>query len=650
MGNREIRVGQLIAPFGPGSMYTDRRGTPLIVCGLDHWYKRWDRISEQLVDCESRREFERVELRLSELLRVDRFCIPPDFRHVRRNETPPPNSSLHIPAQRFPTWYRHTKTGQLKQFKLATLKTGSPDGGGRWQPVRFVSVCAAGHLCEFPWKGWINCRCEGGELTLIDQGGADLASVRIKCKTCPEGSMGARGKSLSGTTIRPEGTDQGTFGKAGILCPGERPWLGDQGRQPNCPQPLIGAMINQTNLYFAKTISAISLPVMQNADADIIQLKNEIEADPGAVGAAKLLWSMGESSRPVAVAAVEKSLDSRKVAYEDGQVLEALEGIFSSRSYAPSESSPVEPEDRVLAFRRDEFNIIRNEVDDPNRVPNLRVIQTKTPSELSQWLSKVNLIERLKETRVFYGFDRLARAGDSLADMPDLAMNQLFLHPPERPEQRWLPALEVFGEGIFIELKEERLTEWKTENNAWLAKRMDDRFLRNLGGISQTLPPQGPVTQSWAARYLLVHSLAHVLINQLVFECGYSTASLRERLYVSDDSAAPMAGILIYTAAGDSEGTLGGLVRLGRPELLGPVFQRALGRASWCSADPVCSENLGGQGSMLANIAACHSCILLPETSCETINNGLDRSMLVGTPDNREPGFFSELVDACVLG
>jgi hypothetical protein len=145
---------------------------------------------------------------------------------------------------------------------------------------------------------------------------------------------------------------------------------------------------------------------------------------------------------------------------------------------------------------------------------------------------------------------------------------------------------------------------------------------------------------------LLVHSLAHILINQLVFECGYGTAALRERLYISADPAAPMAGFMIYTAAGDSEGTLGGLVRLGRPELLGPVFRRALGRASWCSADPVCSEHLGGQGSKMANLAACHACVLLPETSCETINQGLDRAMVVGTPEAREHGFMAQLLEA----
>ena len=161
----------------------------------------------------------------------------------------------------------------------------------------------------------------------------------------------------------------------------------------------------------------------------------------------------------------------------------------------------------------------------------------------------------------------------------------------------------------------------------------------------QTLPPLGVADRAWASRYLLVHSLAHVLINQFVFECGYSTASLRERLYISADANAPMAGILIYTAAGDSEGTLGGLVRLGRQERLGPVVRRALSRASWCSADPVCSENLGGQGSRLANLAACHACVLLPETSCETVNQGLDRAMIVGTADNREPGWMAELLE-----
>jgi hypothetical protein len=208
-----------------------------------------------------------------------------------------------------------------------------------------------------------------------------------------------------------------------------------------------------------------------------------------------------------------------------------------------------------------------------------------------------------------------------------------------------LPAIEVFGEGIYIELREQKITQWQTEHDIWLTSRLDDRFITRLSDVFHVLPPITGADRRWATKYLLVHSLAHILINQLVFECGYGTAALRERLYVSGDSQAPMAGILIYTAAGDSEGTLGGLVRLGQPDRFGSIVRRALSRASWCSADPVCSENLGGQGSRLANLAACHACILLPETSCETINQGLDRAMVVGTPDNRRRGLMAGMLE-----
>jgi hypothetical protein len=213
------------------------------------------------------------------------------------------------------------------------------------------------------------------------------------------------------------------------------------------------------------------------------------------------------------------------------------------------------------------------------------------------------------------------------------------------PEARWLPAVTVYGEGIYFEISEARLKKWQQDNTAWLKGRLSESFIMRLSGVALTLPPSRAADLDWASRYLLVHSLSHLLINQLVFECGYSTAALKERIYVSSDPSAPMAGFLIYTASGDSEGTLGGLVRLGRKELLEPLMLRALNKASWCSADPVCSENLGGAGAGLSNLAACHSCTLLPETSCETINQGLDRAMIVGTPENRAPGFLAELID-----
>ena len=644
MASKQVRIGQLIAPFGPGSIYTDRRGTPHVVCGLDHWFFQWDQV-RGLVSCSNRDEFEKFEPRLSSLLHVDRFSTPPDYRHIRRGAPAPPNAILKVPAQRFPRWYRHTRTGKMGRFNLHTSRIEPPPGGGRWQPVRFVAVCAGGHLCDFPWKEWISCKCEGdGELYLTDHGGSSLSSIRIECKTCLDGSLGRKGRNLAGTMSLPDidKGEQSAFQKAGITCPGDRPWLGEGANEQGCASPLIGALINQTNLYFPRTISAIALPDLQPQLPQIAALR--IQDDP-MLGHAKLLWRMG--GRDQSVAAVKVGLDRRGIQSVPAHVEEVLKGLFdqSAAALPPDAQQPADPESELLSFRRAEFNIIRNEVNDPANVPNLRVIPTTVPPLLSHWFARVNLVERLKETRVVYGFDRLEQSNNPLAGMPDTAMRQLFRHPPEQPYERWLPAVEVFGEGIYIELDEQRIVQWQNTYADRIAKRVDDGFKMRLAGVSQTLPPLSRVNHDWASRYLMVHSLAHILINQLVFECGYSTASLRERLYISADTSSPLAAFLMYTAAGDSEGTLGGLVRLGRSERLGPVVQRALGRASWCSADPVCSEDLGGQGSKLANLAACHACVLLPETSCETINHGLDRAMVVGTPEARELGFLAAMLE-----
>ena len=239
MGNKQIRIGQLIAPFGPGSLYTDRRGIPHVICGLDHWFMRSDP-NAGLIPCDDLGEFQRFEPRLAVLLHVDRFCAPPDFRAVRSGSARPPNAMLYVPSLRFPSWYRHTATGKMRKFNLHSVRIDNPTGGGRWQPVRFISVCEGGHLCEFPWREWIGCQCEdGGDLYLTDRGGSELSSIRIECRTCPSGSTGKKGKSLSGTTIKPDVGDQSAFEQAGIACPGDRPWLGEGAHDPGCRHPLI---------------------------------------------------------------------------------------------------------------------------------------------------------------------------------------------------------------------------------------------------------------------------------------------------------------------------------------------------------------------------------------------------------------------------
>jgi hypothetical protein len=242
------------------------------------------------------------------------------------------------------------------------------------------------------------------------------------------------------------------------------------------------------------------------------------------------------------------------------------------------------------------------------------------------------LVHKLRETRALAGFTRVvAETGDDLDRLKSL----MWKNSPKY-ENSWLPAYLVFGEGIFIELDEERLQTWErnprvVERIAPLAQR--DQQMRATKG----LPPR-PI---WP-RYVLLHTLAHMVMNRLTFECGYSSASLRERLFASANPAGPMAGILIYTAAGDAEGTMGGLVRMGKPGYLEPVIQRALEAAGWCSADPVCMEmgSSGGQGPDSCNLAACHNCALVPETACERFNRYLDRALVVGNLSDPRTGYF----------
>lgn len=169
--------------------------------------------------------------------------------------------------------------------------------------------------------------------------------------------------------------------------------------------------------------------------------------------------------------------------------------------------------------------------------------------------------------------------------------------------------------------------------NGWLGMRTDlDRsFQRDrLGTVTGA---------ELSPRFVLLHTMAHLLIRQLSFESGYSTASLRERVYARPEH--DQYGVLVYTAAGDAEGTLGGLVQQGEPPRFSETLLRMTEAAAWCSADPLCAEHTG-QGFDNLNRAACHACALLPETSCETGNTLLDRALVVG--GDQVPGYFESVV------
>ena len=637
----DIRLGQLIAPFGPGSLYTDKNGIPNIVCGLDFWHKQKDDLGNWKEDEAAIRKHLIDEPRLSVLLQVPQFRQPPEYCIDDEN---PGLSRLEVQTHRFPTWYVDSYSGKMRRFNLDTRKLAVLEKGekARWRPVRFISVCSHGHISDFPWKKWCGCTCLGDTgLVLNDSGGPDLRSVKVSCSICKKwktlaGAMGMGPSNESGVI-----TDSG-LRSAGIECCGERPWLG-KADEP-CDAPPVAVLINQSNIYFGKILSSIYLPDMTSAQP-VVDIQKILRGDDMDLSVIKMLFKLGAHSD-----ALNKLRDILRPYYsclpDDELLVKAIDSLSQGTSLAGDGPLPVMDESESQIFRRAEYNVLRNKVG-PGVDEELRVIPSQVPAGLKPWLSRINLVERLRETRVFCGFERLRRSSDPLNNesISSSAMNQLFLNPPEPPFQ-WLPAIKNYGEGIFVELNEDSIRQWLADKEQWLTERLDQAFVERMANEMNLLPPLqcSNWTTQWAARYLLVHTLAHIMINQMVFECGYSSAALKERIFVSSDLESPMAAFLIYTAAGDSEGSLGGLVRLGRPELFEPMLLRAISRASWCSADPVCSEDLGGIGSRRVNKAACHACVLLPETACETVNNGLDRAMVIGIPDAANNGFLSELI------
>jgi hypothetical protein len=247
-------------------------------------------------------------------------------------------------------------------------------------------------------------------------------------------------------------------------------------------------------------------------------------------------------------------------------------------------------------------------------------------------IAGVYLVERLREVRAFRGFRRVRPDAEMVR--PDLGAN---------PPQRWLPAIEVFGEGVFLEFDLAAVKAWEHKQERALAKRLKRITARLASGEGYT--KQFAHLAPLSARSVMVHTFAHLLMRQLCYECGYGSASVRERLYVFDDRV----GLLVYTAAGDSEGSLGGLVRQGRRDRLGQTILAALERGSWCSNDPICRE-VPEHGFEKLDLAACHACALVPETSCTHLNALLDRQLVIGDESAPVAGFFADHLSAVSVG
>jgi hypothetical protein len=600
----ELRPNQLLHTYGVGAV-ADLPNLSVVVAGLDDW-----ELANSLIVTEGR------------LLAAVQAQLGPQVETLR---TPPykPESSdpfgdwarIGVPVRLFPRWLRcsDTRCNRLApvESRLFDLLTDPwrPEriryvhgcrGHGYSRPTavpaRFVLACPHGHLDDFPWLYYVHGGTEpaGGEHTLrLSERGTtgEAANLFVEC-SC--------GKS------RPMAQALGREAfKALPGCRGRHPHLGTF---EECGVETRTLGLGATNSWFAMQVRAFSLPL---ADTEVDQRVAEnwpqlnlLVSLPQATAKALLpsLACWPDVEPYGADAAWEAIL--RRAEQED------------NADDAPADVDLKGPE--WQAFTRP----------GPIDLPDFTARKEPPPAKVRSWLPDVVLVPRLREVSALYGFTRI--------DSPEwevMSTDGDHIAPIAREKPSWVPCAQTRGEGIFLRFSEDRLAAW--EGQAAIMAR--GRVL--AAGHDKWRADRRLVPGEWpGVRYILLHTFAHALIREFALECGYSASGIAERIYARSGDA-PMAGIMLYTAAPDSEGTLGGLVSLGRRDRLGGLIDQALEAARLCSSDPLCADHdPRDRGDLFG--AACHACLFASETSCERGNHYLDRNLLVDTIAGGSTGFL----------
>lgn len=622
-----MRRAHLITPFGVGALSTLVNGVTVITASLDAWFHDLNGNYVKAQDMEIQ------DWRLQNKLHVSDLRLPPrnldtGFRNFQLRSSV--NSSF-VPVLRFPRWNKCQFCNTLTEFKLsfsgqAICQNMECRSKNVFQ-VSLVMACENGHLDDFPWRKWVHrgdiSDC-GGILKQTSSGGGTLASQWVECTGCNAKKQNLA--SILGVQTLADGTQTSQLAKQltdsshKFTCTGGRPWANEF---ESCSATPVALLRTSSNVYFPIIESSIYIPQTTTfPNPSLLELLNT-------PGWRIILQTMRMTLRSMGA---QGSITPELMRAQAAGQLELSQFTDDEIQLAIQELMPrenVEETSEEISGRVSEFQLFCQD-----SVPHafLKVSRPKQEPNV-QGILNLRRIDSLCETRALRGFTRISSKSISLEDGKRLLVSNM-----SQSRTNWLPAYQVRGEGIFFELDPERLKVWNTSSE--VSKRIRTHLQRISSG--EILPSK--ITDQVDAGYFLLHTLSHLLIRQLVFESGYGTASLRERLYVNTMEALPRYGVLIYTAAGDSEGTMGGLVSLAEGESFNTLFSNAIESARWCSTDPICLELGGtGQGPDLCNLAACHACTLLPETACEDMNKFLDRALLIGTPDIAELGYFNNL-------
>lgn len=590
----DVRPSQVITTFGPGAI-VDLQTLSVIVAGIDGWH-----LDEELVIHEPR---------LQRALKVKRFfsAEPASGNYFTKRGTVPTFLFPRYQVCTHPECATLSEPGEeLVEYneKTQEMECKAPNCKGRGKfraptiPAPFVVACPSGHIDDFPWRAYVhrdadtNCK---KRMRLVYSGTTgSVSDIWIYCACDAKRSV------------------SDAFGENRSLALGEctrkRPWLGIKNKDPHeCKHAgqLRAIQRGATNGWFPLVRSALSI---------------KEAASP-----------IGQALKKCPQHQVEK-IDSQEKLQTllDMEMFPALAEFKAEDIWQTLLKERGEIETDEIDLRLPEWNAFRDiEGSNQGDQSDFFLEAGEVPDFLADKVERIVLARKLLEVRALTSFTRI----DYASGMDDDGMGASRA-PIYKERQDWLPAVEVRGEGVFLELKEEALTVWEAEpavqKRAAAIEKKYKEWAAERGVDADDFP---------GARYVLLHSLAHVLMRQLALDCGYSESSVRERIYSSTDPERKMAGILLYTASADSEGSLGGLVDLGTKERFPNLIHNALENAKRCSSDPLCADHQPDVHATI-NGAACHACVLAPETSCEAFNRFLDRNFLVPTMAYSDMAYF----------
>lgn len=584
-----VRQSQMVTTFGPGSM-VDLLNDAVLVGGLDFW--SYDR-EFALPYIDEPRLRDAIVTQFKELGRELSQDHP--FRAPPVGNDREPSKFAGVSVLEFPQWYvcqnpacRALQRKDTLEFKNHQYRHHCGRATvGACVPVRFVEACKRGHLDEFRWIAFVHDlqgreRCASPSFTFDEGASGDFQDIRIAC-AC--GASARLNQAMAGVRMP---------------CHGSRPWLGPQGRE-ECDEGVRLLVRTASNSYFSQSVSALSIPDPSG------ELEGRVR---GVLATVKHATAETLPVLRMVVEGVRVALEG----YTDAQVLAAIKGVLEEK---PVGAKPIRTaEFEQLAGAKPEA---KGDLPPVGATFFARKIEPK--GGLPGGVSRVVVVPKLREVIAQIGFTRLEPVTPDVQGEYDLGVQTAALGLTTN----WLPASEIRGEGVFVQLDEAAVSAWERRPE------VQERGRQLSVGYEEWSRGAEKAPSFPGVRFYMLHSLAHLLTSAISLECGYAASAIRERIYSgpSDRDETPMAAILLSTGTTGTEGTLGGLVEQGRA--LRAHLRRAWDLGRLCSNDPVCASHSpeGDHAERHLEGAACHGCLFIAECSCERFNRYLDRALVV---------------------